>query len=103
PTLPRYQLERRGVVMRPDLSNPYEQGGVLNPAVLLHDGVTYLFYRAVATTPPNYSRILIATCSFGIHGEIHAERLNKVALEPHAPYELLADGRGGGVEDPRIT
>lgn len=103
PALLPYQLERRGVVLRPDLSNPYEQGGVLNPAAVLHDGVTYLFYRAVATTPTNYSRILIATCSLDPDGTIHTQRLDKVALEPHEPYELLSDGRGGGVEDPRIT
>jgi beta-1,2-mannobiose phosphorylase / 1,2-beta-oligomannan phosphorylase len=103
PTVPPYQLERRGVVLRPDLSNPYEQGGVLNPAAVLHNGVTFLLYRAVATVPPNYSRILIATCSFGPHGEIQAKKLNRVALEPYASYELLADGQGGGVEDPRVT
>ncbi len=103
PTVQPYQLERRGVLLRPDLSNPYEQGGVLNPAAVLHDGVTFLLYRAVATVPPNYSRILIATCSFGPQGELQAKKLNKVALEPQASYELLADGQGGGVEDPRIT
>lgn len=108
-TLPNkqpYQLDRRGVVLQPDLSNPYEQGGVLNPAAVAHDGVTYLLYRAVATTPHNYSRILIATCSLSPGGEIHIERLNRVALEPEAPYELLAGSPGGeqgGVEDPRIT
>jgi beta-1,2-mannobiose phosphorylase / 1,2-beta-oligomannan phosphorylase len=102
-TLPPYQLERRGVVLRPDPSNPYERGGVLNPAAMLRDGVTYLLYRAVATIPPNYSRIMVATCSFESHGEIRTERLNKVALEPQEPYELLAAGQGGGVEDPRIT
>jgi predicted GH43/DUF377 family glycosyl hydrolase len=106
PALPLYQLERRGVVLRPDPSNPYEQGGVLNPAAVSHNGLAYLLYRAVATTPRNYSRILIATCSLGPSGEIQAERLNRVALEPELPYELLAGGQGGeggGVEDPRIT
>lgn len=103
PTVPPYQLERQGVVLRPDPGNPYELGGVLNPAAVLRDEVTYVFYRAVATTPPNYSRVLIATCSLGPEGDIRAERLNKVALEPHEPYELLEAGRGGGVEDPRIT
>ncbi len=103
PAVPPYQLERRGVVLRPDPSDPYEQGGVLNPAAIMHDGVTYVFYRAVATSPPNYSRILIATCALDSDGKIKTERLNKVALEPREPYELLADGRGGGVEDPRIT
>ena len=92
--------------MRPDLASPYERGGVLNPAAVLHNGVTYLLYRAVATAPTNYSRILIATCSLDPHGEIRTERLNMMALEPEMPYELLSDGRsdeGGGVEDPRVT
>ena len=102
PARPPYKLQRRSVVLRPDLSNPYERGGVLNPAAVLHNGVTYLFYRAVATVPPNYSRILIATSSLDSNGDIHAQRLNRVALEPQMPYELLADGQGG-VEDPRIT
>jgi predicted GH43/DUF377 family glycosyl hydrolase len=49
----------------------------------------------------------MATCSLDSNGDIHAQRLNRVALEPEMPYELLADGHersgGGGVEDPRIT
>jgi hypothetical protein len=57
----RFNLVRQGVVLTPDLSNPYEAGGVLNPAVVQKDGLTYIFYRAVAINPPNYSRILIAT------------------------------------------
>ncbi len=101
-----FQLERRGVALRPDLANPYEAGGVLNPAAVLHDGVTYIFYRAVADTPPNYSRILIATCHLREDGGIETVRLGKVALEPQENYELWYDGErlgGGGVEDPRIT
>src|SRR3954447_20078307 len=63
PKTPPYQLQRRGVVLRPDPANPYEQGGVLNPAAVSRNGLTYLLYRAVATTPHNYSRILLATCT----------------------------------------
>ncbi len=91
------------MVLTPDLSDPYEAGGVLNPAALLHDGLTYVFYRAVATHPPNYSRILMATCRLLPTNAIEVARLHKVALEPEQPYELWADGQGGGVEDPRIT
>jgi predicted GH43/DUF377 family glycosyl hydrolase len=76
---------------------------VLNPAAIAHDGVTYVFYRAVALTPANYSRILIATCELTAEGRIITQRLGRVALEPAAPYEVWADGQGGGVEDPRIT
>jgi predicted GH43/DUF377 family glycosyl hydrolase len=97
-----FQLRRRGVVLRPDLTQPYERGGVLNPAAVLCDGITYLFYRAVAVEPPNYSRILMATCRLEPDGTITTTRLGVTALEPQAPYELCADGRGG-VEDPRIT
>jgi predicted GH43/DUF377 family glycosyl hydrolase len=91
------------VVLTPDLSNPYEAGGVLNPAVVQKDGLTYIFYRAVALNPPNYSRVLIATCDLLPSGKINVTRLNRVALEPTETYELWADGNGGGVEDPRIT
>jgi predicted GH43/DUF377 family glycosyl hydrolase len=100
---PPFQLERRGVVMRPDPANPYERGGVLNPAAVMQDGVTYLFYRAVAEHPPNYSRILMATCRLLVDDRIETVRLGRIALEPQAEYELQQDGEGGGVEDPRIT
>jgi predicted GH43/DUF377 family glycosyl hydrolase len=99
----RFHLERRGVVLTPDPANPYEAGGVLNPAIAMHDGLTYILYRAVALNPQNYSRILIATCSLLPTGNINVTRLNRVALEPQEAYELWADGNGGGVEDPRIT
>lgn len=102
-----FQLERRGVVLRPDLTNLYERGGVLNPAAVLHDGITYIFYRAVAETPVNYSRILMATCSLEADNIIETVRLGKVALEPVEEYEIWRDSEGevggGGVEDPRIT
>lgn len=101
-----FRLERRGVVLHPDLGNPYESGGVLNPAAVMRDGVTYVFYRAVAVTPPNYSRILIATSHLREDGGIETMRLGKIALEPQESYELWYEGdrlAGGGVEDPRIT
>ena len=43
----------------------------------------YVFYRAVALTPANYSRILIATCRLGPDGQISTERLDRAALERH--------------------
>jgi predicted GH43/DUF377 family glycosyl hydrolase len=54
-------------------------------------------------TPANYSRILLATCQWQGDTQIITRRLGQVALEPEAPYEVWADGQGGGVEDPRIT
>jgi beta-1,2-mannobiose phosphorylase / 1,2-beta-oligomannan phosphorylase len=88
--------------MRPDLANPYERGGVLNPAAVLHEGTTYVLYRAVAETPPNFSRILMATCELETGNRLRTVRLDRVALEPEEPYELWENGLGGGVEDPRI-
>lgn len=102
-TRPPFQLQRRGLVLRPDPAQPWEQGGVLNPAAVARDGISYVFYRAVAVTPANYSRILIATCRLEADGRITTARLGRAALEPQAPYEVWADGQGGGVEDPRIT
>jgi predicted GH43/DUF377 family glycosyl hydrolase len=98
-----FQLTRRGIVLQPDPAQPFERGGVLNPAAAVFDGTAYLFYRAVDIEPENYSRILIATCALDPAGQIEARRLNRVALEPEAPYERWADGAGGGVEDPRVT
>ena len=84
----RFHLVRRGVVLTPDATDPYEAGGVLNPAAAVHDGLTYVLYRSVALNPPNYSRILMATCRLLPTGQIEVTRLHKVALEPQEPYEL---------------
>ena len=100
----RFQLVRQGVVLAPNLADPYEAGGVLNPAAASLDGLTYLLNRSVALDPPNYSRILIATCRLLPQGVFEVTRLQgKIALEPAEPYERWANGKGGGVEDPRIT
>jgi predicted GH43/DUF377 family glycosyl hydrolase len=95
-----FELQRLGIVMEPDPTNPLERGGVLNPAVArAPNGDLYLFPRCVE--PPNYSRIGIARVRFNSNGDpIGVERLG-IALEPEADYELRPDG--GGCEDPRIT
>lgn len=98
----RFHLKRRGVLLTPDSFDPREAGGVLNPAIAALEGRRYLLYRAVALEPKNYSRILVAEVTEK-NGTYHANRLNHVALEPQADYELWGDGKGGGVEDPRIT
>ena len=54
-----YKLERLGVVMEPDESDPREAWGVLNPASARGlDGELYLFPRLVAAG--NVSRIGLA-------------------------------------------
>ncbi len=95
-----FMLQRLGVVMEPELGNPQEIEGTLNPAAVRGpDGNLYLFPRIVAKG--NYSRIGIARVQFNEAGNpTGVERLG-IALEPEAKYELRPEG--GGCEDPRIT
>ncbi len=69
----------------------FENNGVLNPACVDKDGVTYMFYRAVRVG--NFSTIGLAKIKNG--KEIY--RGDKPVLEPEYKYEQH------GVEDPRIT
>jgi predicted GH43/DUF377 family glycosyl hydrolase len=94
-------LRRLGIVMEPDLADPREAAGVLNPAVARGpDGHLYLLPRLVASG--NYSRIGLARVRCDPCGTpTGVERLG-VVLTPHAPYERNTQS-GGGVEDPRIT
>jgi predicted GH43/DUF377 family glycosyl hydrolase len=96
-----WPLQRLGIVMAPDPTDPPEAEGVLNPAVAREpDGQLYLLPRLVA--PGNYSRIGLARVIFDQHNTpVGVERLG-MALEPQEPYELNAQ-TGGGVEVPRIT
>ena len=96
-----FQLRRLGLVMEPELGNPLEAEGVLNPAAVRGpDGQLYLFPRLVAQG--NHSRIGIARVLFNEAGDpVGVERLG-IALEPEADYERRQDGTGG-CEDPRIT
>jgi len=95
------QMKRLGLIMEPELGNPQEVEGVLNPAAIRGpDGHLYLFPRLVAKG--NYSRIGIAKVLFNKAGNpMGVERLG-IALEPEADYERRPDG-SGGCEDPRIT
>jgi predicted GH43/DUF377 family glycosyl hydrolase len=96
-----YAVERLGVVMAPDPSDPFEVEGVLNPAGATGpDGHYYLYPRLVAAG--NYSRIGVARLQRDAFGRpCGVERLG-LALEPQAPYELVQPGQGG-CEDPRVT
>jgi len=95
-----FKLQRLGMIMEPDPSNPQEVDGVLNPgAARGPDGELYLFPRLVAKG--NFSRIGIARVRFNGGGDpTGVERLG-IALEPEAEYELRPGG--GGCEDPRVT
>jgi predicted GH43/DUF377 family glycosyl hydrolase len=98
----QFLLERRGIVIEPDLNRAYEAGGVLNPATGQHNGTSYMLYRSVAAEPHNYSRIMLAELHPKGDG-LEAKRLDKAALEPQEAYEKWRDGVHGGVEDPRVT
>jgi predicted GH43/DUF377 family glycosyl hydrolase len=96
-----FKLKRLGQIMTPELGNPHEIEGVLNPAVVRGpDGELYLFPRLVAHG--NFSRIGITRVKFNEDGDpCGVERLG-IALAPETDYELVPHG-GGGCEDPRIT
>lgn len=92
-------LERLGVVMEPDKSEPLEAWGVLNPALATRDGETWLFPRLVAEG--NESRVGRARVVFGPDGTPTGVERNGTVLAPDESWERNA--RTGGVEDPRIT
>jgi len=95
------QVQRLGQIMEPQLGNPLEVEGVLNPAAVRGpDGGLYLFPRLVARG--NYSRIGIARVQFNEAGNPYGVERLGIALEPEAAYERRSYGRGG-CEDPRIT
>lgn len=96
-----FDLKRLGLLMEPELGNPHEVGGVLNPAAARGpDGNLYLFPRLVGKN--NYSRIGIARVKFNDAGDPCGVERRGIALEPEADYELQGDGRGG-CEDARVT
>jgi beta-1,2-mannobiose phosphorylase / 1,2-beta-oligomannan phosphorylase len=96
------RLQRLGVVMEPQMHDPREAGGVLNPAVVRGPaGQLYLLPRLVAAG--NYPRIGLSHVVIDRWGNpgnpVGVERLG-VVLEPEASYER--NPHNGGVEDPRI-
>ncbi len=100
-TMSDFQVLRLGQIMEPQLGNPFEAEGVLNPAAVRGpNGHLYLFPRLVARG--NFSRIGIARVQFNEAGNPYGVERLGIALEPEADYERRSDG-GGGCEDPRIT
>ncbi len=94
-----YALERVGVIMTPDPSDPHQAEGVLNPGTAWgSDGRLYLYPRVVAAG--NISRVGRAPIHFtdgvptGI-GDL------EIVLAPDRGWERGTNH--GGVEDPRIT
>lgn len=95
-----FKMQRLGVIMRGDPTNPDEAMGVLNPAAArAPDGRLFLFPRVVAAG--NYSRIGIAEVVFDAAGEPIGVERRGYALEPTESYEQNI--RTAGCEDARIT
>jgi predicted GH43/DUF377 family glycosyl hydrolase len=85
------KVSRGKIVLEGRPGVEFENNGVLNPACVDKDGVTYIFYRAVRKG--NFSTIGLAKIKDG--KEIY--RSDKPVIEPEYIYERH------GVEDPRIT
>ncbi|WP_406045792.1 hypothetical protein OG799_15715 [Micromonospora sp. NBC_00898] len=94
-----YTLTRLGVVMAPDPAEPFEAGGVLNPASgRTPDGRLHLLPRLVATG--NVSRVGLAEVELR-DGVPVGVRRKGVVLAPDEGWERGLNN--AGVEDPRTT
>ena len=82
---------RAGVVLEPTALS-FEALGVLNPAVIVHNGVIHMLYRAVALD----FKSSIGYCRFRTPLLIE-ERLNKPLLVGQTIHEVM------GMEDPRLV
>ena len=84
-------VKKEGVILTKSATG-FDHDGVLNPAVIMEDGLIHLFYRAVRKG--NYSSI--GYCNM-ISPLVINERSNTPVLYPQFDYE------SHGVEDPRIV
>jgi predicted GH43/DUF377 family glycosyl hydrolase len=94
-----YALERIGILMEPDATDPSQAEGVLNPATVQSpDGTVHLFPRLVAEH--NVSRI--GRARVVVNGGVPTSVADlEIVLDADRGWER---GTGhGGVEDPRIT
>lgn len=94
-----YALARLGVVMAPQVGDPLEAEGVLNPASgRTPDGRLHLLPRMVAAG--NVSRVGLAEVEL-TEGVPSGVRRRGVVLAPDRGWER--GSLGAGVEDPRVT
>ncbi|MGQ9491582.1 MAG: glycoside hydrolase family 130 protein [Anaerolineae bacterium] len=87
----KLQRHRHNPLLLPDPGSDWECYNVFNPAVIYHNGLFHMFYRAQGLDW--VSRIGYAVSVDGLHWN----RLRRPVLEPHDG----SDARG--VEDPRVT
>lgn len=84
-------VKKEGIVLTKTLL-PFEDEGVLNPAIIQEDNTVHMLYRAVRKG--NYSSI--GYCRF--EGPLHlVERSETPVISPYFDYEAH------GIEDPRIV
>lgn len=110
------QLERskKNPLIAPHPHNSWETHAVFNPAVMVHDGVVHMLYRAMGHD--GVSRVGYATSTDGIHFTRHYNRpvfvpqigkgipLKKSKLSRFFSRKKNASGGGwAGCEDPRIV
>lgn len=85
------QVKKEGVILRKS-NHEFENEGVLNPAVIKHDGIIHMFYRAVRLG----NNSTIGYCRLSDPLTV-AERLDHPVIFPETEYDSQ------GVEDPRIV
>ena len=85
------EVKKQGVLLN-KTSLGFENEGVLNPAVISHDGKIHLFYRAVSRG--NYSSVGYCVLSDPLTIE---QRFDMPVIFPQFDYEKH------GIEDPRIV
>jgi beta-1,2-mannobiose phosphorylase / 1,2-beta-oligomannan phosphorylase len=86
-----FSVKKEGIILKKTTLG-FEIEGVLNPALIKHDDVIHMFYRAVAKG--NYSSIGYCTLDSPLH-VLH--RNDTPLIFPQLDYEMH------GVEDPRIS
>lgn len=86
-------------ILTPIPSHKWESFAVLNPGVLFHKGITYIFYRAMSND--NTSTIGLAISR---DNQTIDERLPEPIYIPRGQFEMkLIENANSGCEDPRIT
>lgn len=84
-------VKKEGIILE-KTAHGFENSGVLNPAILIENGVVHMFYRAVSKG--NFSSVGHCTLKNGLIAE---NRTDIPILYPQYEYEKQ------GVEDPRIV
>ena len=85
-------------ILTPLPQHPWEAAAVFNTAVVYHNDLVHLIYRATDITSNGQQGEYINSLGYAVSGDgIHFERLEKPVLSNDVPQETR------GPEDPRIT